>query len=161
MLNLDWNIIYTIINLLVFFALLRIFLFKPITKMMESRTKEIQDGLESAEEKNAQAQAKFEEYDKRLETAHVQAAAIVSDAQARAQKEYDSILERAKEDAEKTKRLGRRQLELEREQMLRESKDSITDVVLLTTAKLSQKQSDEASQRQLIQSFLAEVEAKV
>ena len=45
MLNLDWSIIWNIVNILVLFLLLKIFLFKPITKMMESRTAEIENNL--------------------------------------------------------------------------------------------------------------------
>ena len=48
MLNLDWNIVWTIVNILVLFLLLKHFLFKPITEMMESRTAEIENNLKDA-----------------------------------------------------------------------------------------------------------------
>ena len=41
LLNLDWSIIWNIVNILVLFLLLKHFLFKPITQMMESRTAEM------------------------------------------------------------------------------------------------------------------------
>ena len=50
MLNLDWNIVWTIVNLLILFLLLKRFLFKPITQMMESRAAEIENNLKDAEE---------------------------------------------------------------------------------------------------------------
>ena len=45
MLELDWDIVWTIVNLLILFLLLKHFLFKPITQMMESRTAEIENNL--------------------------------------------------------------------------------------------------------------------
>ena len=50
MLELDWDIVWTIVNLLILFLLLKHFLFKPITQMMESRTAEIENNLKDAEE---------------------------------------------------------------------------------------------------------------
>ena len=46
MLNLDpWTVLWTGINLVVLYLLMRHFLFKPVTAMMEQRTKAIEDGL--------------------------------------------------------------------------------------------------------------------
>ena len=50
LLNLNWDLVWTIINLLVLFLLLKRFLFKPITEMMESRTAEIENNLKDAED---------------------------------------------------------------------------------------------------------------
>ena len=51
MLNLDpWNILFTVINLLVFFCIIKFFLLKPIKKVMDQREKMIQDDLNNAAE---------------------------------------------------------------------------------------------------------------
>ena len=50
LLNLDWSIVWNIVNILVLFLLLKHFLFKPITQMMESRTAEIENDLKDAKE---------------------------------------------------------------------------------------------------------------
>ena len=55
MLSLDWDIVWTIVNLLILFLLLKHFLFKPITKMMESRTAEIENNLKDAEDQKQKA----------------------------------------------------------------------------------------------------------
>ena len=48
LLNLNWDLVWTIVNILVLFLLLKRFLFKPITEMMESRTAEIENNLKDA-----------------------------------------------------------------------------------------------------------------
>lgn len=155
MLSFDWSIFWTIFNLLVLLLLLKKFLFKPITKMMESRTKEIEDSLKDAEAKAMQTQ-----YEEQLKTAQVQAARIVSDAKGRAEAEYDKILKTARADAQKAAEQAKGQIALEREKMLGDVKDNMAEIILLTAAKLSEKELDRETDRKFVSSFLQEVEAK-
>ena len=69
MLSLDWSIIWNIVNILVLFLLLKHFLFKPITEMMESRTAEIENNLKDAEEQKQKAQDLTAQYQQKLEGA--------------------------------------------------------------------------------------------
>ena len=49
MLDIDiWNFIWAAINLVLLFILMKIFLFKPIRKMMDERTRSIQDDIDNA-----------------------------------------------------------------------------------------------------------------
>ena len=149
MIKLDWNILWTIINLLVLFLLLKHFLFKPITEMMDSRTAEIENNLKDAEEQKQKAKELSAQYEEKLQGAHAEASQIVSDAKARGEKT-------AQQDAQKEKERSRAELELEREQMLRGVQENVTELVLLTASKLSQKALDEESDRKLVDSFLSE-----
>ena len=101
MLNLDWNIVWTIVNSLVLFLLLKHFLFKPITEMMESRTAEIENNLKDAEDQKQKASELTAQYEEKLQGAHAEAAQIVSEARQRGQREYDAILKTAGQDAQK------------------------------------------------------------
>lgn len=51
MLTLDWGIIWTVVNILILFVLLRIFLFKPVMGMIENRQAMIRNQLDDAENK--------------------------------------------------------------------------------------------------------------
>ncbi|NCB64175.1 MAG: ATP synthase F0 subunit B [Clostridia bacterium] len=152
-----WNIIWTIVNLLVLFLLLKKFLFGPVTKIMEERTKAITDSIQGAENKNRAAEAKGAEYDARLEAASAEAARIVAEARNRAQREYDVTLKAAGEDAQKVLADARAQIELDREKMLAGVRANMAELVLLTAAKISEKKMDADADRALVDSFLAEV----
>ena len=158
MLNLDWNIVWTIVNILVLFLLLKHFLFKPITEMMESRTAEIENNLKDAEDQKQKASELTAQYEEKLRGAHAEAAQIVSEAKQRGQKEYDAILKSAAQDAQKEQERSRAALEREREEMLRGVQENVTELVLLTASKLSQKELDQESDRKLVDAFLAEGE---
>ena len=160
MLNLDWSIIWNIVNILVLFLLLKHFLFGPITKMMESRTAEIENNLKDAEEKNRKAEALGAEYEKQLADAQAEAAKLVQEAKERGQKEYDEILKNADQDARTAAARAHTQLELDREQMLRQVQGNMTELVLAAASKLSQKEMDEEADRRLVDSFLSEVGEK-
>ena len=158
MLSLDWDIVWTIVNLLILFLLLKHFLFKPITKMMESRTAEIENNLKDAEDQKQKAAELTAQYEEKLQGAHAEAAQIVSEAKQRGQKEYDAILKSAAQDAQKEQERSRAALEREREEMLRGVQENVTELVLLTASKLSQKELDQESDRKLVDAFLAEGE---
>ena len=160
MLELDWDIVWTIVNLLILFLLLKHFLFKPITQMMESRTAEIENNLKDAEEQKQKAQQLNTQYEEQLQGAQAQAAQIISDAKAQGQKEYSSILKTAQADAAKEKERSRAEMERERDEMLRGVQENVTELVLLTASKLSQKELDEESDRKLVDSFLSEAADK-
>ena len=51
MLDLNWSIVWIIINLLILFVALKFFLFKPVTKIMDERKRQIEDSIKQAEEK--------------------------------------------------------------------------------------------------------------
>ncbi|MFR5133851.1 MAG: F0F1 ATP synthase subunit B [Acutalibacter sp.] len=156
MLNLDWNIVWTIVNILVLFLLLKHFLFKPITEMMESRTAEIENNLKDAEDQKQKASELTAQYEEKLQGAHAEAAQIVSEARQRGQREYDAILKTAGQDTQKEQERARADMEREREEMLRGVQENVTELVLLTASKLSQKELDEESDRKLVDSFLSE-----
>ena len=156
MLNLDWNIVWTIVNILVLFLLLKHFLFKPITEMMESRTAEIENNLKDAEDQKQKASELTAQYEEKLQGAHAEAAQIVFEARQRGQREYDAILKTAGQDAQKEQERARADMEREREEMLRGVQENVTELVLLTASKLSQKELDEESDRKLVDSFLSE-----
>ena len=158
MLSLDWDIVWTIVNLLILFLLLKHFLFKPITQMMESRTAEIENNLKDAEDQKQKAAELTAQYEEKLQGAHAEAAQIVSEAKQRGQKEYDAILKSAAQDAQKEQERSRADLEREREEMLRGVQENVTELVLLTASKLSQKELDQESDRKLVDAFLAEGE---
>ena len=48
MLRLDINLVFTIINLLIWYAIIRIFLFKPINKVIDKRSAAIQEKYDEA-----------------------------------------------------------------------------------------------------------------
>lgn len=160
MINIDWNIIWTIFNLLVLFVLLRIFLFRPVTRMMEQRQQEIRDTIADADNQKQQAEALAAQYQAQLEQANQKAAELVEQGKAQAVRQAEQILADARKDAEKLLADARVQIAREQEQASAAVRDQVSALVLLTASKLMQKQMDEAANRELVNALLSEAGEK-
>ena len=66
MLRLDFNLVLTMINLVVLYLILRKFLFRPLMNIMEQRRTMIADGLQHAEDTKKEAYALKSQYESAL-----------------------------------------------------------------------------------------------
>ena len=64
MIQFNVSLLFTIINLIVFYLLLKKFLFKPVMGIMEKREKMIADGLKNASDSQEEAARLKAEYEK-------------------------------------------------------------------------------------------------
>ena len=157
MLNLDpWTVLWTGINLVVLYLLMRHFLFKPVTAMMEQRAKAIEDGLSQAEAAKQAAQALDQENEARLAQVRGQADQIVAQAKLQGQREYDQIISSAQADAQAIRADAQAQMEAERRQMLQDAQQQVAALALLAAAKVSGRAMDQAGDRDLVEDFLRE-----
>ena len=62
MLKFDINILWTLINLIIFFVLMKLFLFKPIKKTLDKRKELIEGQFKAAEDKEKKADELQAEY---------------------------------------------------------------------------------------------------
>lgn len=154
MLNLNWNIIWTFVNIIVLFLLLRIFLFKPVMKLLDKRAGEIKKTLDDAEtEKNEAAQLKAQ-YAEELKAAGTRADAILKEATDNAKVQREKIIDKAKKDADNLIKTAEKQIELDKQQAMKEMRSQIADVALRAARKAME--SDDVSESS-ISNFLRQV----
>ena len=159
MLNLNWDIIWTFVNILVLFVLLKLFLFKPANAMIEKRRKLIDGQLSDAAQKQKEAEAEKQAYADRLKEAHAEAAEILKKAKAEAEAQYCMILERAERDAQKKTAEAEKKIALEHEQMLKNAKSEIAAVAVMAAQKLAVKHADAEADSVLLKSLIQEAGA--
>ena len=117
-LKLDWGIIWPIVNIVVFYLLLRKFLFGPVSEVMEKRKKMISSDLDDAAQTKAEAEEIKQEYEKNLAQAKDEAGQIVSDARARAKNEYQNKMDQTKEEIALMKENARKDIEAEKQKTI-------------------------------------------
>ena len=159
MLNLNWDILWTFVNILVLFVLLKLFLFKPVNAMIEKRRKLIDGQLSDAAQKQKEAEAEKQAYADRLKEAHAEAAEILKKAKAEAEAQYCMILERAERDAQKKTAEAEKKIALEHEQMLKNAKSEIAAVAVMAAQKLAVKHADAEADSVLLESLIQEAGA--
>ena len=101
MLTFNSGLLWTFVNLIVFFLILKKLLFQPVMGMIEKREQMISGQIEDAEQKNAQAGLLKEKYEAELKNANQEAAMIVKTAKERGKEEYEKILRDAGAEASK------------------------------------------------------------
>ena len=151
------TIIFTIINLLVLYVILRKVLFGKVNAVLEQRAKLVQEEISSAEEKNRQAQALRDEYEGRLTDARQEAAKIVADAQNRAQRVYEGKMAEAETDAKRLRSEAEAQIAEQRDAMLRGARNEVASLALLAAAKAAGRSMDGNDDKAFVDEFLSEV----
>lgn len=157
MLDLDlWTVLWTGINLVVLYLLMRHFLFQPVTNLMEQRTKAIEEGIAQAQEAKQAAQTLQEQSEAQLAQVRGQADQIVAQAKQQGQREYDQIIASAQADAQAIRADAQQQVEAERRQMLQDAQQQVAALALLAAAKVSGHAMDQAGDQELVEDFLRE-----
>ena len=108
----------TIINIGILFFLLRLILFKPVTKFMEARTKKIQDTINQTEMDKNQAKQVLQQYEDHLKNAEAEADEIIRTARETAGAEAERIISEGSRSLELMQANARRQLQTEHEAAL-------------------------------------------
>lgn len=145
-----------IINLAILYWVLRIVLFKPVTRFMENRTKSIENSIQTAEQKLSEAEEMRKNYENQLSEAKEQADAILQEARERAAREYDSLIAKAKEESQELLDRTRADIENERLQMLKEVRNEVASLALVAASKIIEANMDNEKNRTLVEKFINE-----
>ena len=133
MIKIDINLVFTIINLLVLYLLMKKFLFGPIIKVMDVRKAMIEGALKSAREES------FQIMEQARKEAKAQADKTVEDTQAK----VSAMLAKAQED-----------INTERENAMRQMKDDVASLAMEAAGKIIGKNSGADQDLSLYDQFI-------
>lgn len=159
MLVLDWNIIWTIVNIMILYLLMKKFLFGPITEIMDKRKKAIVDSFETAKSRNEEAEHLKVQYQEALSHAKAEAEEIVKEARERANDVYNRTVKAAEQEAIKVIENANQAIEMERKKTIESIESEIIGLTMAAASKVLEKNINEDTNRQLVDEFLAEVGA--
>ena len=126
MLTLNLNLLYTVVNVLVLFLLLRKFLYKPVMNIIAQRQKQVDDALAAAETSKKEAAATLNTAQDKLRNVDAEAAARRTAYEEQAEKEKQQLLADAQKQADAIVAEGKRNAEAERQHKLREANAQTT-----------------------------------
>ena len=130
MLTFNSGLLWTFVNLIVFFLILKKLLFQPVMGMIEKREQMISGQIEDAEQKNTQAGLLKEKYEAELKNANQEAAMIVKTAKERGKEEYEKIVRDAGAEASKIIADASKTIETEREKAVQGIQNEIAQVAI-------------------------------
>lgn len=154
-----WSIVINAANVLILFVLLRIFLFKPINKMMNERTESIQKDIDDAEKAKAEAEELRQQYESSISEAKEQANSIIRKAYDDAEAERAAIISRSHEEADEIVSAAGETIENERRRVLQQAHTEIADLAIEAASKIIGANLDDEKNRKLVDEFLFQEEA--
>ena len=150
MLRLDWNLVFTVINLLILYVLMRKFLFKPVNEILEKRQKEEDARLADAEA----AKKSKEEYEASIKNAEQEKSQIVAKAREEAAGEYSRIVDEAQKKAGTIVEKACSDAEQEKKKIMQQAETAVRDMVVTAAARVAGEKEGTDNDRALYDEFL-------
>lgn len=156
MLRLDFNLLFTIINLIVFFLLLKHFLFKPLENIMDQRAAMIQKKLDHAAKVEQKAIEQKQQYETSLANAKDESRKIIAEAKKQARIEADSILAETKQEVIQIRKDTKAAIEQERKRETQKLQKEVAGIAFTAVQKILSEQTNEKENQSLYNQFLKE-----
>jgi F-type H+-transporting ATPase subunit b len=149
-------LIAQLINFTALLVLLRLFVYKPVLKMLDERRARIQEGLSAAERGREQAAEANREAQAQIDAARRQGQEIVAQAQQVAQRLQEEGRNQAQVQAEALLERARGEIQLERDNAIAELRKEFADLTIAAAEKVIGQSLDRTAHQRLIEQALAE-----
>ena len=150
-----------IINTIILFWILKRILFKPVLNIIDARENAIKSDIATGEQAKNEGLALKAEYEQKLAVAKSEGQEIIKQATLRAEQKSEEIISTAKEEATSLKDRANKDITQEREKVMNELKNDISNIAILVASKVIEKDIDQAKHEEMINKFIEEVgEAK-
>jgi F-type H+-transporting ATPase subunit b len=152
-----WQILISLLNLLILFLVFKKFLFKPVNNMLAKRQREIDARYEEADEAKRIAKENQLMWDEKIGSVKNETDEMIKKAQNSAKRQGEAIVSKAKEQAESIVRQAENQAQLEMKKAEDEIKKEIVEVSTALANKLLEREINAEDHRELIDSFIEKI----
>lgn len=156
LLEINWNLLFSAITVLVLYLILKHFFFEKVHKFMEARKAAVQDNLDRAKATEEEAQALLSEYQATLSNAEEEKRAIIKAAKAEADRRADAIVGEAEIQAQRIVSEAHENMRAEEEKAVVQLKKEVSSLAVLAAERIMQRELDEKSQQALVDQVLEE-----
>jgi len=152
------TIFWTVVTFLILSFLLGKFAWKPLLGAVEARETGIRDAIEEAKREREEAQRLLEEHRAMLTLARKERAEAVEAGRRDAERLKAEILDEARKQREQLMKQAETQIDAGLRQARAELKGEAADLAIQAAGKLMGKNLDDATQRRLVEDYLADLE---
>lgn len=143
---------------LILFLVLRHFLFKPVSELLEKRKQYIEEGVKLNEQASEELKRIETEYEQKMLTARQESSAIISDARKYGEDLKNKAVEESKVLAKAEYDKGILQLENEKQKAMKSMNDEIVEIALNAAEKVLREKSSTDTDKQMVKSLIADLE---
>jgi F-type H+-transporting ATPase subunit b len=145
-----------VVNFIILFVLLRLFLYKPVMKMLDERTKRTKEGMELAEATKKEYEQAKGEVQKQIEKGRQEAQAIIAQAMQVGERLKEESRQEATKQAQVIVDRTRAELETERDKIVGDLRREFVDIAISAAEKVIKETLDKEKHRKLIEETLKE-----
>lgn len=149
--------LFTLVNTIALFLVLKKFLFKPVMKMIQDRQQEIDDMYAQADMAKNQAAALQSEYEQKISVAIETGERLVKEAVARGHSREEEILRQANAQADAIFRKAEADIAQEKKKAVNDAKDEIAGLAMAIAGKAVGRSLKEADHADLVDQFINEL----
>lgn len=157
MLTLNWNIIWTFVDLIVLYVLMKKFLFARVQKVLDQRQELIQGQMDHAKEQEALANQNLQQAQETVENATKEAREKAQRILEAASKKEKEQLQASEEEAKRILISSRKQAEQERKKLLADTQDEMVTIAMLAARKAVGNNINEEKEKALFEDLLKKV----
>jgi len=143
-----------IVNFIVLFFLLKIFLYKPVLKMLDERAKRTKEGMELAEATKKEYEQARVEVQKQIDRGRQEAQALIAQALQTGEKLKEESREEAAKQAQVIIDRTRGELGSERDKIIENLRKEFVDIAISAAEKVIKETLDKEKHRKLIEETL-------
>lgn len=152
-----WQILISLLNLLILFLVFKKFLFKPVNNMLAKRQAEIDSKYNEAEEAKRIALKDRALWDEKIGAVKLETDEMIKKAQISAKRQGDAIVSKAKETADSIVRQAENQAQFEIKKAEDEIKKEIVEISSALANKLLEREINADDHKNLIDSFVKKI----
>ena len=145
---------------IVLMVLLVRYLYRPISQVLEARTKRIAEGLRAAEEAKKDRQAAEAEYQERLAEARREGQALLDRIAKQGEDLRKELEAKARDQAEGLIARARAEIHQEREKAVQDLRSQVADLAVMAAGRIIGESLDAKKHRELIERTIEEAEIR-
>ncbi|MSQ41553.1 MAG: ATP synthase F0 subunit B [Dehalococcoidia bacterium] len=148
------GLVSQLVNFTILMVVLRLFLYRPLMRMLDQRKQRIAEGLDRAEAAAHQASQSESEARRVMEEARAQGREAVQRAQQAAERLREELEQRARADAELIVTRAREEVQAERDRAIQQLHQAFADLTITAAERVIGQSLDRAAHQRLIDEVL-------
>ena len=160
MLDINWGtLLLQIANFLVMVFILWRFLFKPVVKILDERSKKVTSALEEAERKEREANEMRTEYEEKLAETQDQMITMQQTAQEELARAKSKLLDEARQEIQTMREKAQAETQEARQQAVYQHRRELGQLVTTLSARMMRESAGDAFQRASVEGFIERLDA--
>ena len=147
LLTINWNLLFSLITVVVLVLILKKFFFEKVHQFMEARQQQVVNTLQEAQTTREEAQQKLEEYEAQMAFAESEKWEIIGAVLETASKEAGQVREQTRREIERDKMIAKKELQRE-----------IGDMAVLAAGKIIGEELNPKRQAEVVEKIIEEAE---